>query len=247
MKLHLKKRFSNAKAAFHAGEANYTLGIGRYGQFNVAYRQSTADEKVIAHSFDNDIFFAGVPEYRPTASDIVIDIGAHIGTFALTAASKAPQGIVHAIEASAETYNYLRINAALNPALNVIPHHLALTDRDGEVTLHHDRGNWGHSIMKQLSPKGERVPAMSLSSFMLAHKIADVSFIKFNCEGAEFPILLSTPIELLQKVKMMLILYHVDLVDGASLEALLARLAEAGFQSDVRQKRKTRGWIVATR
>ncbi|GAA4129167.1 FkbM family methyltransferase [Aminobacter aganoensis] len=247
MKLHLKKRFRNAKAAFHPGEANYQMAINRFGGFDVAYREGTADEKVIAHSFENDIFFAGVPEYQPTASDVVIDIGAHIGTFALTAASKASNGTVHAIEASAETYNYLRVNAALNPALNVIAHRLALTDKDGEVTLHHDRGNWGHSIMKQLSPKGERVPAMSLSSFMAAHEIKDVSFIKFNCEGAEFPILLSTPIELLRKVRMMLVLYHVDLVEGASLEQLLGRLAEAGFTTDIRQKRNTRGWIVASR
>ncbi len=247
MKLHLKKRFRNAKAAFHPGEANYQLAINRFGNFDVAYRQGTADEKVIAHSFDNDIFFAGVPEYRPAPSDVVIDIGAHIGTFALAAASKAPKGAVHAIEASAETHNYLRVNAALNPVLNVIPHRLALTDKDGEVTLHHDRGNWGHSIMKQLSPRGERVQAMSLPSFMAANNIGDVSFIKFNCEGAEFPILLTTPPEILRKVKMMLVLYHVDLVEGATLEALIDKLAQAGFETDIRQKRNTRGWIVATR
>jgi len=247
MKLHLKKRLRNARAAFHPGEANYRLAIGEFGGFTVAYREGTADEQVIGHSFENDIFFAGVPEYQPSENDVVVDIGAHIGTFSLLAASKSPRGRVHAIEASQETFNYLRINTALNPALNVTPYRLALTDCDGAVTLHHDWGNWGHSIMKPLSSRGETVPAMSLTSFFERNGIDKVAFIKFNCEGAEFPILMTAPEEVLRRVQMMLILYHLDLVEGYPLEDLLDRLTKAGFASQVRQKRSTRGWIIATR
>ena len=133
----------NAWASFRPDEIGYTLSIGRFGDFNVAFRRGTADDAVIRESFDDDIFFSGVPQYQPRETDVILDIGAHIGTFSLLAASKAPKGTVHAIEASQETFNYLRINCALNPSLLIVPHHLALSDHDGEVTLHHDRGNWG--------------------------------------------------------------------------------------------------------
>ena len=192
-------------------------------------------------------FFSRIPEYQPTSSDVIIDIGAHIGTFAIKAASRVPEGMVHAIEASRETFNYLKVNAALNRNLNIVPHLLTVADRDGEVTLHHDKGSWGHSIMKQLSPRGERVKAVSLGGFMAANQINDVSFIKFNCEGAEFPILMTTPLDTLIRVRMMLVLYHLDLVEESSLAALLGRLSEAGFKTDVRNKRKARGWIIASR
>jgi FkbM family methyltransferase len=247
VKLYLKKRFRNAAASFHPGETNYKMAIGDFGGFTVAYRNGTADQQVIAHSFDNDIFLPDVPQYKPKPSDTILDIGAHIGTFSLLAASKSPKGTVHAIEASQETYNYLRVNAALNPQLHVVPHRLALTDHDGEVTLHHDRGNWGHSIMKELSPRGEKVPAMCLASFVSANKIKKIAFIKFNCEGAEFPILTKAPDEILRDVRVMLILYHLDLAPDYNLPSLLDRLSAVGFKNTVLEKRSTRGWIIAER
>lgn len=246
-KFYLKKRLRNAIASFHPGEVNYKLAIGEFGGFHVAYREATADESVIAHSFDNDIFFAGVPEYSPSPGDVIIDVGAHIGTFSLLAASKAPAGRVHAIEASQETFNYLRVNSTLNPQLPIVVHHLALTDFDGEVTLHHDRGNWGHSIMKQLSPRGERVRATSLASFVSANQIEQIAFMKFNCEGAEYPILMSAPDELLGRVDKMLILYHTDLAEGYTLQGLIDRLQRVGFETELRQQRTTRGWMIAQR
>lgn len=242
-----RRALHNARAAFHPGEANYKLAIGEFGGFRIAYREGTADEQVIAHGFENDNFFSGISEYEPRPNDVVIDIGAHVGTFSLLAASKLTQGKVHAIEASQEAYNYLRINTALNPTCNIIPHRLALSDRDGEVMLHHDRRNWGHSIMKRLSPRSEKVPAASLSTFMKVQGIEEVAFIKFNCEGAEFPILVTAPVEILKRIRMMLVMYHLDLVDGYSLDDILDRLAEAGFHISTHNQTSSRGQIIARR
>ena len=38
-----------------------------------------------------------VPEYVPKKDDVIIDVGAHIGTFALNAAIIVPRGKVYAI------------------------------------------------------------------------------------------------------------------------------------------------------
>ena len=142
------------------------------GDQNTATQEiAVADENVIAHSFDHDIFFSGVPEYAPREDDVIVDVGAHIGTFTLLAAAKAPRGQVHAIEASRDSFNLLRINAALNRAANVHPHHLALADRSGAIELFHATGNWEHSLVKQMSQSSETVSSLTLTDFLTGQRI----------------------------------------------------------------------------
>jgi FkbM family methyltransferase len=221
------------------------LDIRSFGGFEIAYRRGTTDEDVIAHSFDHDIFFAGVPEYRPAEDHVIIDVGAHIGTFSLFAASKVPKGQVYAIEASRETFNLLRINVALNHAANIDPSHLALADKQGTCMLYHDLGHWGNTIVKPLSGHGETVSTDSLASFLQAKNISRCHFMKLNCEGAEFPILLSAPVEVLRRFNMMLILYHCDLYTKHSEQELMAHLQVSGFNTTIRERQHDRGWIIA--
>jgi FkbM family methyltransferase len=246
----------NAKRAFRPYETSYRLNIGNVGGFVVAYREGTADELVINQSFENDIYFSELG-YEPCDDCVLMDVGAHIGTFSLLAASKVPKGTVYAIEASKESYNYLRLNAKLNNITNIRPSLLALAGEKGDVFLHHDDGNWGHSIMhkfsilslagNQMSLGGERVPCDTLAGFMDDCGITKLDFIKFNCEGAEFPIILQTPREVLAKIGKMLVLYHLDLAYGYSLSSLLDRLHNSGFGTELRHTTATRGWIIATR
>jgi hypothetical protein len=81
------------------------LIIGSFGGFEIAYRKNTADKPVIEETIDKDIFFSGVPEYQPNEEHVIIDIGAHIGTFSLLASSKARRGKVYAVEASEDSFN----------------------------------------------------------------------------------------------------------------------------------------------
>lgn len=222
-----------------------TLAIEDFDGFQVAYRKGTADELVVRHSFSRDIFFSGVPEYRPAEDHVIIEVGAHIGTFSILAASKVKRGHVHAIEASEDSANYLRINAALNHCDNLSVHQLALADKEGALELYHDTGTWGHSTVKAYSQVSETVRATTLTSFLELNHIQRCDFLKFNCEGAEFPILLSTSADVLKKVKMMLVLYHRDLWMKNSEADLIAHLESAGFKCAVRNELGPRGWIVA--
>jgi FkbM family methyltransferase len=223
-----------------------SVEIGSFGGFEVAYRRGTTDEAVIAHSFNRDIFFTGVPEYRPLEDHAIIDVGAHIGTFSLLAASKVPRGQVYAIEASRGTYNLLRINVALNRVANIDVSHLALADKPGSSRLHYDTGHWGHTIVTPLTGYGELVSTDSLENFLLAKNISRCNFMKMNCEGAEFPIVLSAAPNVLQRFDMMLILYHCDLYAQRSEQDLVAHLQSSGFHVTIREQTQDRGWIVAT-
>ncbi|MCE7861649.1 MAG: FkbM family methyltransferase [Chloroflexi bacterium CFX2] len=221
------------------------LAIGSFGGFEIAYRSGTVDQRVINHSFDNDVIFTGVPEYQPGDDHIIIDVGAHIGTFSILASSKVKRGRVYAIEASQDAFNLLRINVALNRCSNISAHHLALADKEGSITLYHDQGNWGHSAVKRLSLSSETVDSLTLSSFMENNEINKCHFMKLNCEGSEFPILLSTTKSVLQKFGTILVMYHCDLWDNNTEDDLVSHLEASGFNCVVRNRDSKRGWIIA--
>lgn len=224
------------------------LAIGHFGGFDVAYRVDTADEDVIGHSFEKDIFLAAMPDYVLPRNGVVLDVGAHIGTFSLLTAQMAREGQVLAIEACRETCDLLRINAALNRLNNIAVHHAALGAADGTTHLYHDAGgNWGHTIMQAVSTHAEAVRSISLDTLVKDAGIDRIDLAKFNCEGAEFPILLNASDDALRVFKNMIVLYHCDLSQGQSHELLLARLASVGLATEVREVWGERGWILATR
>jgi FkbM family methyltransferase len=223
------------------------IGIGVYGGFQIAYRKGTTDENVLAESFDRDTLFSGVPEYQAADSHVIIDVGAHIGTFSLLAAHKVQNGKVYAVEACEESFNLLRINLALNNAANVDAQHLAITDRQGTCRLYYDTGNWGHSVVSPISRRGEDVNCCTLEDFLQANKIDKCHFIKLNCEGAEFPILLSTPSDVLQRFDTLLVLYHCDLWDKHTDTDLVSHFESSAFSVVVRNRSQKRGWIIATK
>jgi FkbM family methyltransferase len=223
------------------------LAIGSIGGFDVAYRKGTADEAVIRDSIVNDIFFTRVPEYKPNDGHVVIDIGAHIGTFSLLAASKIGRGKVYAIEASEDSCNFLRINVALNHCANISVHHLAIADKEGTCTLYHNPGNWGHSVVKKLSRFSETVESSTLSAFFESNGISKCHFMKLNCEGSEFPILLSTPSTVLQNIDTILVLYHCDLWADNTQVDLISHLESSGFKCVIRNQSEKRGWLIATK
>jgi FkbM family methyltransferase len=220
-----------------------------HNTFTMAFRAGSVDEQVIKDTLHDDMFFKGVPEYLPKKNDVIIDVGAHIGAFAVQAATRISRSTIYAIEPSDESYELLKKNIVLNKCENVFPFKIGLNDKPGRVRLFHDveHGNWGHSIVKQFSDEYEEINCDTLANFLATNGIQKCNFIKFNCEGAEFKILLSTPIEVMRKIETMLILYHSDLERKYSLNELISHLKAAEFLISKRFQFGERGWIVAHR
>ena len=216
-----------------------------FGGYDVTYRIGSVDEHVIQDSIIKDIFFSRIPEYRPSKDHVIIDVGAHIGTFSLMASSKA--GEVHAIEPCKESFSLLETNISDNNCGNVKCHHLALTNYNGTCKLYHAPGNWGHSVVKKRSNTHELSQACTLESFMRSNKVDCCHFLKFNCEGSEFPVLIGTPDDVLARIGIILVLFHCDLWPHNTGEDLMRRLKNSGMRCDMRKRSKNRGWIVGVR
>ncbi len=74
-----------------------------------------------------------------------------------------------------------------------------------------------------------------------------MDFLKLNCEGGEFPILLTSSSATLRKCGIMLVLFHEDFAPGYTEGMLITHLEQAGFSTVVRQRERHRGWIIAVR
>lgn len=216
---------------------------------DIFYREGTSDEYVIHETFNDRIFERGFPEYKLKKKHIVIDVGAHIGTYSIRLAQQLSEGTVYSLEPCLDTFNLLEKNVLANNIKNVKAYKIALSNSEDTAMLYYDleNGNWGHSIVKEFSQAGEIVDTETLSGFLVKNNIQSCDYIKFNCEGAEFDILLSTPATILRKIKKMLVLYHLDLADNHSIEQLINHLKNAGFYTEIRQKRydERRGWLIA--
>jgi FkbM family methyltransferase len=211
------------------------------------YRPGTEDESVISNIKDLIEQFVKLPEYFPKEGDTLIDVGGHIGTFALMAATRIPNSRVYSIEACEETYEFLIKNIQANNLTSVYPFHLALDKTKGTTKLFYNTkdGNWGHTIVKSFSNQGEEVATDTLTNFMTDQNIKLCDYMKLNCEGAEFNILLHTPKDILAKCKLILILYHLDLAEEASLDELKEHLKVAGFRLRFFKRRPLKGWLIA--
>ena len=209
-------------------EPNANLAIKSFGDFDFAFREGSTDEIIIGNLGSYHLPDL-VPGYVARLDDLIINIGAHIGVFALVASASAKDGKVFAVEASKETFNLLRINAALNDAKNISAHNVAIAAKDGPCTLYFDTGHWGHSITKQLSTRTEIVTGLTLERFLSENGIRRCTLMYLNCEGAEFPILLSSSRDTLQKFDTIQADCHVHLWANNTIDDLASHLTHCGF------------------
>ena len=211
------------------------------------YRDGTADERVIHESRTTNESFLNLPEYFPRPRDIIIDVGAHIGVFSMLAAKKITNSKIYAIEPCRSSFELLKKNVEENALNNIFCFNLALDDHKGTSQLFYNTkdGNWGHTIVKDFQGGGETVPSETLENFMRDNNIGFCDYMKLNCEGAEFNILVSAPLPVLSRIKVIMTQYHLDLAENRSLEDLTSHLRQAGFRLRFFKQREKRGWLIA--
>lgn len=113
-------------------------------------------------------------------SDIVVDIGAYCGTYALRAA-KFPVKKVVAFEPTESTFQILKRNAGVLPNLTVKKAAVVGDDRK-EVKLFISSGiGVTNSLIAKKKSLYERVPAEKYEKV-----VADASIVKIDVEGAEY-------------------------------------------------------------
>jgi FkbM family methyltransferase len=168
---------------------------------------------------------------RPGA--VVLDVGAHIGYFALLAASRVGRsGAVHAFEPVPTTLARLRENIALNAFDNIATHGVACWSSAGELVIHEaNTANTGaaSAVAVNAARHGAAtishvVPTLPLDDRVAALRLRRVDLIKIDVEGAEGRVLqgaadtirIHRPTVILEFDPRLAVRREVDLVDVIS-------------------------------
>jgi FkbM family methyltransferase len=182
--------------------------------------------------------------YHPLKSlnqhDVVIDVGANQGIFALYAASMGAK--VYAVEPDAMNYSLLCRNIERNGLQGkIIPHHFALGSENGEIELFIPERD-GETVTGLITTSTEvqgkysgldltrlrvdTVQCRKMSDFIEEVPETNIRFLKIDCEGAELDILRGVENGNLTHVEQLVMETHW----GYSEKALYQRVRDLGFR-----------------
>lgn len=127
--------------------------------------------------------------------EVFWDVGANLGYFTLLAAARLRgSGQAVAFEPGKSAYERLTENISLNPFMNILTYHVAVSDREGEAVLYSTPGLAdGRANLYQPGDGqtgSEKVRTVTLDGWRRRQGLAPPDFIKLDVEGAELAALI---------------------------------------------------------
>lgn len=123
--------------------------------------------------------------------DVIIDVGANIGSMTLPLAYHAGiSGKVFAFEPGPILFNRLKKNVMENQNISgrIECCNLGLSDSDGHLYWQEEMHNRGNAVLSN-NKNGIRVNVITLDKFILNNSIEQLNFIKIDVEGMELEVL----------------------------------------------------------
>jgi FkbM family methyltransferase len=168
----------------------------------------------------------------------VLDLGAHIGSFAILAARMRSDITIHSYEPSSENFRLLRQNLVLNGVQDrVVTCRAAVSDADGLVQLRvggpTDAFDVSAAPIERVNDDRsiEEVPARTLRSILKDVGTERLDLLKMDVEGSEYAVLESSA-EAIAKCDFVLMEWHDDPRGVRNDEWLVARLRQLQFDVD---------------
>jgi FkbM family methyltransferase len=205
--------------------------------FQVRLRDVPMDLHIFHRIFARD-------EYRldgivPGSWDTVVDVGAHIGLFAVRVGPLARR--VLCFEPSPDNLVLLRRNLEGDRFAHVVVTGAAVADRPGRRPFYPSGNPSAASLYPgaQTAASPVDVECITLADVFASHGILQCDLLKLDCEGAEYGILSAVPPALGSRIRRVAMEYHA--VPGRpdwNADWLVARLAAWGHQCEVMPSRK---------
>jgi FkbM family methyltransferase len=174
--------------------------------------------------------------YRLKRGDTVVDIGAHVGTFAVKAAHAiGNEGRVIAIEPEPNNFALLLRNIETNGLTNVVAVRKAGWSTKGKSKLHLASHQGADSLRADTfyrtkdRDKSITVEVDTVDNMLRESGLPQVNFIKMDIEGSELEALKGMDRILRTDVKLAIAAYHV--VNGEpTYKTIVPQLARRGFE-----------------
>jgi len=203
-------------------------------------REGTNDRGICTEVLTRDTYKMASRSFGP--GDLLVDIGAHIGTFVAWSAHLFPGARIEAFEMDDGNFEILQRNAA--GLEHAAIHHMAVV---GEVVpagyKRNVKNGGGHHIQFR-RPERPLPGAITLAEIIRLH--GDIAFLKLDCEGAEHFILRKAAQDgVLGRVAAMALEYHNFFKESG--DALADLLREHFDLVEMRVQNRSCGIIKASR
>ena len=179
------------------------------------------------------------------AGDVVLDIGANIGYYALLEARLVgPTGRVYAMEPVSSNYNLLKKNIELNDLHNIQTFRIAAGDENKESEIYvATKGNISSFIYKPeaVFVAKEKVHVTTVDDFVAEHRI-DPRLVRMDVEGYEKEIIQGMQKTLLRH-PLLFIEVHPHLMSQEELAQMFRTIEESGYKKAVVIKEKKEVWM----
>ena len=172
-------------------------------------------------------------KFKINEDDIIVDIGAHLGFFTIKAAKEAFKGVVYAFEPFSMHFRLLEENIRSNNIKNVKFYNQAITDKASELSFYYTiHGDPCDTSLFKINPNEkiyeEKIQSISLKDFFQQESLERCDFLKIDCEGAEYSILMSSDSSTLNKIRKIAMEWH-KFDTGYYPQKLANFLKESGF------------------
>jgi FkbM family methyltransferase len=168
--------------------------------------------------------------YLPRPQDVILDIGANIGTFSLHCQKLAPGVRVFAAEPNPGTFAQLQANIERNNlGAAVTAFNLALSDHEGTLHIDERSDTSGHQRLLDAGD-GVAIPCLTLDQFFERAGIDRCDLLKVDTEGAETAIVEGASRGLWDRVDKVVIEYHDIPGEVIRGEVVARKLTELGYR-----------------
>lgn len=189
-----------------------------------------ADASVAAEIFDEHEYRIAEPIIR-SATEPILDIGAHAGFFSLYVRSLNPLVKIVAVEPEPKNVEFLKKQLEDNRVKNIEVVNAALSSKTGNRKLLISRDSHNHRLLPtgDRDTKGESLSVYTYSLPDLFKKciITKVSLLKMDIEGGEYEVFEALSGDELAKIEAIIMEYHLR--GGKSLDRVEEKLRENRF------------------
>ena len=178
--------------------------------------------------------------------DIVIDVGAHIGLFALFASQYCKNGKIYCFEPVKENYDLLLDLSLIHISEPISTFNCAVSNKSSKVKIFLRDDEASHSMYITNSNYVE-VSSMTLDDFFKETKIKKCDFLKLDCEGAEYDIIDSLTPKNFEIIERIAIECHFANSKPLLIKNLTKILEMSSFDTKTKPIFSDMGFIFATR
>jgi len=182
---------------------------------------------------------------------VIVDIGASIGTFSIFAGAKGKRAKVYSFEPNPKYFNLLQDNIRLNKLEGrVRPFRSVVSSTTGYRRLFLSRKSptrnslVGSDLLETDRERYIKVKSTTLKELFRSNQIRHCDFLKLDCEGSEFEILLNAPPSVLGRIRKISLEYHDGVTEYSHTD--LAKFLEGhGFDIKIKPLDDRLGFLHA--